>query len=184
MLGNITLRLIFNQLYIFNIGLKQKTRKARLLWNQGCAFFSLAEIGGFVASGSEASIARGDLTEKAIKKHCSSVTAEKAVRVWNTQQTKVCFNPPKNKKYAIPFITKPTGAYDFLLAERGGFEPPVLSHTRFPSVHIRPLWHLSIFFILSHKKVFCNGFIKFFTLKMKCLFKSTLLRFLGKHLSF
>ena len=31
------------------------------------------------------------------------------------------------------------GAYNSVLAERGGFEPPVLSHTRFPSVHNKPL---------------------------------------------
>jgi hypothetical protein len=30
-----------------------------------------------------------------------------------------------------------------ILAERGGFEPPVLAYTRFPSVRLKPLGHLS-----------------------------------------
>ena len=33
-----------------------------------------------------------------------------------------------------------------ILAERGGFEPPVpfKGYTPFPRVHDRPLWHLSV----------------------------------------
>ncbi len=39
----------------------------------------------------------------------------------------------------------PQAVCSFILAERGGFEPPVpfKGYTPFPRVHDRPLWHLS-----------------------------------------
>ena len=53
------------------------------------------------------------------------------------------------------------------LAEEAGFEPAVLSYTRFPSVHIRPLWHPSPHLRLAYYKPRKIKLQAFFTLFFK-----------------